>query len=116
MVIFMNFNNNTQSVNWACWFDVVEMPWAFALSFYPDEIIKTVYIHGFVFAFGNIGEALAIIVLVIQIAGSGGSYPIELLPNFFQQVYLFFPFPYAINAMREAIAGLYQNQYLNNLP
>ena len=34
------------------------------------------------------------------------------MPNFFQQVYLFFPFPYAINAMREAIAGLYQNQYL----
>ena len=55
MVIFMNFNNNTQSVNWACWFDVVEMPWAFALSFYPDDIIETVYIHGFVFAFEYIG-------------------------------------------------------------
>ena len=53
-----------------------------------------------------------VVFLIIQIAGSGGSYPIELLPNFFRQVYLFFPFPYAINAMREAIAGLYQNQYL----
>ncbi len=63
-------------------------------------------------AFGNIGRALMVVVLIIQIAGSGGSYPIELLPNFFRQVYLFFPFPYAINAMREAIAGLYQNQYL----
>lgn len=63
-------------------------------------------------AFGNIGRALNVVILIIQIAGSGGSYPIELLPSFFQQVYLFFPFPYAINAMREAIAGLYQNQYL----
>lgn len=63
-------------------------------------------------AFGNIGKALMVVILIIQIAGSGGSYPIELLPDFFQQVYLFFPFPYAINAMREAIAGLYQNQYL----
>ena len=63
-------------------------------------------------ALGNIGKALMVVILIIQIAGSGGSYPIELLPNFFQQVYLFFPFPYAINAMREAIAGLYQNQYL----
>ena len=63
-------------------------------------------------AFGNIGKALFVVFLIIQIAGSGGSYPIELLPDFFQQVYLFFPFPYAINAMREAIAGLYQNNYL----
>ncbi len=68
--------------------------------------------YAFAVAFGNIGRALIVVILIIQIAGSGGSYPIELLPNFFQQVYLFFPFPYAINAMREAIAGLYQNQYL----
>lgn len=68
--------------------------------------------YAFAVAFGNIGRALIVVILIIQIAGSGGSYPIELLPNFFRQVYLFFPFPYAINAMREAIAGLYQNQYL----
>ena len=37
--------------------------------------------------------------------------PIELLPEFFQNVYLYFPFPYAINAMREAISGLYQCDY-----
>ena len=55
MVIFMNFNNDAQSVNWACWFDVVKLPCAFALSFYPDGIIETVYIHGFVFSFEYIG-------------------------------------------------------------
>lgn len=66
-------------------------------------------------AFGNVGKAIFVVFMIIQIAGSGGSYPIELLPDFFQQVYLFFPFPYAINAMREAIAGLYQNVYLQHL-
>ncbi len=66
-------------------------------------------------AFGNIGKAIFVVFMIIQIAGSGGSYPIELLPDFFQQVYLFFPFPYAINGMREAIAGLYQNVYLLHL-
>ena len=45
--------------------------------------------------------------MVLQIAGSGGTYPIEALPNFFRQVYIFFPFPYAINAMRECIGGMY---------
>lgn len=68
--------------------------------------------YSFAVAFGNIGKALYVVIMIIQIAGSGGSYPIELLPDFFQQVYLFFPFPYAINAMREAIAGLYQNDYI----
>ncbi len=62
-------------------------------------------------AFGDIGKALAVVVMVIQIAGSGGTYPIEALPTFFKAVYIFFPFPYAINAMRECIGGMYQNTY-----
>ena len=45
--------------------------------------------------------------IVLPMAGSGGTYPIEALPNFFRQVYIFFPFPYAINAMRECIGGMY---------
>ena len=65
--------------------------------------------------FGNVGKMLSVVIMIIQIAGSGGSYPIELLPDFFQQIYLLFPFPYAVNAMREAIAGLYGNQYLINI-
>ena len=50
--------------------------------------------------------------VVIQIAGSSGTYPIELLPEFFQRVYIFFPFPYAINAMRECIGGMYGHNYV----
>lgn len=68
--------------------------------------------YSFAVVLGNIGKALFVVIMILQIAGSGGSYPIELLPDFFQQAYLFFPFPYAINAMREAIAGLYENNYL----
>ena len=60
-------------------------------------------------SFGDIGKALAVVVMVLQIAGSGGTYPIEALPAFFRAVYIFFPFPYAINAMRECIGGMYEN-------
>ena len=45
--------------------------------------------------------------LIVAIAGSGGTYPIEALPRFFRSVYIFFPFPYAINGMRECIGGMY---------
>ena len=49
--------------------------------------------------------------MVIQIAGSSGTYPIELLPDIFQAIYRYFPFPYEINAMRETISGMYENDY-----
>lgn len=87
-------------------------PGLFLLSGVVTSLTCSMIAYSMAIAFGNIGKALFVVFLIIQIAGSGGSYPIELLPDFFQQVYLFFPFPYAINAMREAIAGLYQNNYL----
>ena len=69
-------------------------------------------IYTLTLAFGDVGKALAVVIVVIQIAGSSGTFPIELLPNFFQQVYIYFPFPYAINAMRECISGFYGADYL----
>lgn len=65
-------------------------------------------IYSLVLAFGDVGKAIVVVVMIVQIAGSSGSYPIEILPPIFARIYLFFPFPYAINAMREAICGLYQ--------
>jgi putative membrane protein len=70
------------------------------------------FIYSLTLAFGDVGKAIAVVMVVIQIAGSSGTFPIELLPDFFQNVYRYFPFPYAINAMREAISGLYQWDYL----
>lgn len=66
-------------------------------------------IYSLTISFGDIGKAFAVVIMVIQIAGSGGTYPIEALPTFFKAVYIFFPFPYAINAMRECIGGMYEN-------
>jgi putative membrane protein len=68
-------------------------------------------VYSLTIAFGDIGKAVAVVVMVIQIAGSGGTYPIESLPEFFQAVYIFLPFPYAINAMRECIGGMYQDTF-----
>ncbi len=87
-------------------------PGLFLLTGVVTSLTCSMLAYAMVVAFSTIGKFLFVIIMIIQIAGSGGSYPIELLPDFFQQVYLFFPFPYAINAMREAIAGLYQNSYL----
>lgn len=87
-------------------------PGLFLLTGFFTSLTCSMLAYSFAVSIGNIGKAIFVVIMIMQIAGSGGSYPIELLPDFFQQAYLFFPFPYAINAMREAIAGLYQNNYL----
>ena len=69
-------------------------------------------IFSLVVTWGDVGKALSVVIVVLQIAGSSGTYPIELLPEFFQKVYIFFPFPYAINAMRECICGMYEMDYV----
>lgn len=75
----------------------------------------TVLIYSLALAFGDVGKALAVVIMVIQIAGSGGTFPIELLPQVYRNIYIFFPFPYAINAMRETIGGMHGNFYVKNL-
>ncbi|MUK88942.1 YhgE/Pip domain-containing protein [Ornithinibacillus sp. L9] len=63
-------------------------------------------VYTLVSVFGDVGKALAIILLVLQIAGSGGTYPVVLLPKFFQVINPFLPFTYAIDLMREAVGGI----------
>src|SRR5699024_4380522 len=55
---------------------------------------------------GDVGKALAIILLVLQIASSGGTYPVVLLPEFFQMVHPILPFTYGVDLMREAVGGI----------
>ncbi|MBR1874524.1 MAG: YhgE/Pip family protein, partial [Eubacterium sp.] len=72
------------------------------------SLTLTMLIYSLVYTFGDIGKAIAVVLVVLQIAGSSGTYPIELLPEFFQKVYIFLPFPYAINALRECVGGRYE--------
>lgn len=68
-------------------------------------------IYSLALSFGNVGKAIVVVIMVMQIAGSSGTFPIELLPAIYQKIYRFFPFPYAIDAMRECICGMYGNYY-----
>ena len=79
--------------------------WLAALVF--SNIVYTLTV-----SFGDIGKAVAVVLLVMQVAGSGGTFPIETLPKFFQMLSPFLPFPHAIDAMHAAMAGSYGNEYL----
>ena len=66
-----------------------------------------------VYALDNIGMALAVIIMVLQVAGSGGSYPVHVLPALFQKLYPFMPFHYGMDMLRETVGGMYGHTYRN---
>lgn len=82
-------------------------PLLFMIAGWAASFVFTLIIYTLTVSFGDIGKALAVVFLVIQIAGAGGTFPVEVVPEFFQGVYPFLPFTYGINAMREAVAGPY---------
>lgn len=65
--------------------------------------------------FLHIGKALCLVLIMVQIPGATGMYPIEMMPAFFRDMSPFFPFTYGINAMRETIAGFYGNTWLHDM-
>lgn len=86
-------------------------PFLFWLAGAVASLVFTLFIYSLTVAFGNVGEAIAIVVMVIQVAGAGGTFPIEVLPKIYQAVYQYLPFPYGMNAMRETIGGIYEMDY-----
>lgn len=86
-------------------------PFLFWLAGAVASLVFTLFIYSLTAAFGNVGEAIAIVVMVIQVAGAGGTFPIEVLPKIYQAVYQYLPFPYGMNAMRETIGGIYEMDY-----
>ncbi len=83
-------------------------PWYFMLSCWFTAFVYMNIIYALVVSFGDVGKAIAVLLLVIQVAGSGGSFPPEMLPVFFQKLYPWLPFVSSMNAMRACIAGIYK--------
>jgi putative membrane protein len=61
---------------------------------------------------GLVGKFITVLLVIMQIPGASGLYPIELLPGFFKAIYPFLPFSYGIDALRETIGGFYGTHYL----
>ena len=86
-------------------------PVCFVLAACLNGICFTMINYALVFSLESIGQALGVIVLVVQVAGAGGTYPVEVLPKMFQKLYPAMPFRYAMDAMRECVAGMYGYSY-----
>ncbi|WP_144743253.1 YhgE/Pip domain-containing protein [Enorma burkinafasonensis] len=68
-------------------------------------------IHALTASFGDVGKAIAVVLMVVQVAGAGGTFPEQMLPVAFQHVYRWLPFVHAEGAMRAALFGLWGADY-----
>lgn len=75
-----------------------------------SSLAFSIIVYTNVSVFGDIGKALNVILLVMQLAGSGGAYPIQVAPLIFRILQPFFPFTYALSGVRESIAGVLISQ------
>lgn len=90
-------------------------PWQFMFACWVTSLVFTLLIYAALVGFGNAGKALSVLLLVIQISGSGGAYPLQLLPSWFQSISPLLPATHAVAALRSAIAGSYGADYWHSI-
>ena len=82
-------------------------PYRFVIYALLISLLFSAIIYTTVCLLGNVGKAVCIILLVLQIGSSGGTFPIQMTSSFFQTLYPKVPFTYSIGLLREAVGGVY---------
>ena len=82
-------------------------PYRFVIYALMISLLFSAIIYTTVCLLGNVGKAVCIILLVLQIGSSGGTFPIQMTSRFFQILYPKVPFTYSIGLLREAVGGVY---------
>lgn len=76
------------------------------------SVIFMILVYSIISALGQVGKGIGVILLVLQISGTGGIYPIEIMQDFFQTLYPYLPMTYAITLIREAQLGVVWSNYI----
>ena len=90
-------------------------PFLFWCASALTSFVFTLLMYSLTAALGNVGQAVAVVIMVIQVAGAGGTFPVEVLPQVYRALYKFMPFNYAMNALRECVGGMYRFDYCKDL-
>lgn len=81
-------------------------PLAFVISTLLIGVSFSTIVYTLTYLLGDIGKGLSIVLLVLQIVSAGGTFPIEMMPQFFQNVHFFMPFTYGVSILHETIGGV----------
>lgn len=88
---------------------------AFTLIDFFTALVFTMIIFSLVFSFGNVGKVVGVLLMILQIFGTGGLYPLEVIPQGLTSLTPYLPFTYSISAFREAISGPDWRIFFNDL-
>ena len=89
-----------------------------ALYYFASALIGVTFtsiIQCLIRNFGDVGKFLALIILVLQLAASGGTFPVETIDAGFQSISSFLPMTYSIKLFREILvptASNFKGQYI----
>ncbi len=86
-------------------------PWLLILAALVISFTFMAIVYSLYFVFENLGLALCVVIMLLQVAGGGGIYPVETMPGIFGKLYPVMPFHYAMDALRECVGGKYGNTY-----
>ena len=86
-------------------------PWLLMICFWVSGLVLVFLIYSLVAAFANLGKAITVLLLIVQVTGCGGSFPLQLLPWFVQEISPYLPLTHVVNAMRAAMMGTYGNDF-----
>ncbi|KFI95271.1 YhgE/Pip domain-containing protein [Bifidobacterium stellenboschense] len=86
-------------------------PFAFVLTGVITSLVYASLIFALSTTFLHVGKGVCVALIILQIPGASGLYPIEMMPAFFRNLYPMFPFTYSIDAFRETIGGFYDGQW-----
>lgn len=90
-------------------------PVLFVLSGLVIGQVFAFFVYTLTVSFGNVGKALSVILLVVQVAGSGGIFPIEMSGGIYEALYPFLPFVYGMKALQACVAGIYGMELVQSL-
>ena len=93
----------------------VSHPLLFMVCFWVSGLVYSLFIYTLVLAFANLGKAIAVLFLILQVTAGGGAYPLQVLPEFFQIASPFMPATHTINAMRAAMMGIYNGDFFTEM-
>ena len=89
----------------------VTSPWLFLVCFWGAGLVFTFIIYALVVSFANLGKAIAVLLLIVQVTGCGGSFPLQIMPDFVQALSPWLPATHVVNAMRSAMMGTYGGDF-----
>ncbi|MBT1173337.1 YhgE/Pip domain-containing protein [Bifidobacterium sp. MA2] len=90
-------------------------PWLFMLTGWVSSLVFSFFAYTMVVSFGNVGKAIGVLMLIVQISGANAAYPLQLLPDWLGRISPFLPLTHAVSAIRAAIAGIYDMDYWKSL-